>query len=382
MYGAKKLRILQSLKVLALLTVLIILFVKVEIIKNILLGRSNLYDFELYRTLSETIKLGENPYTPDLTFSLGPPTVFFYFLPFSYFDIGLARIITTVTNIIFGFLLCRILAKKFFPKNINISFLIISILLFSSFPARFSIAMGQPALILSFLISLVVTTKNNITKGLGLALIITLKTFYIFSLLAFFKKPKVLLAFTATVSILVLVSFIFIKPEWYLYYFQNIFPRLNDSPSPNSNLDYYNQSLKSTFYRLGLINSYPYIFPLISLVIGFLVLITGSFELSIVSAVLLSPISWQHYYTSLFPIFVWVYIRNKKSLMKIFILSISYLLWWAEFPLLHGAKNNLVNGVLASHFFISGLMLWILASPSQTLVKKTLEALRRSFSYR
>jgi len=368
MFGVKKSKILPKLINSFLIILLIFIFTKISLFGKIFFQNTSLYDFDLYYSLSENIKNGVNPYSPHLTFSLGPPLVFLYFFPFSFFDLPTARILATTVNIVSGFFLCFLLAKKFNKKYLLTTFLCLSILFFSSFLPRFSLGMGQPSILLTLLVTLVIVSKNSFWKGVLLAITASIKTIFIFPITSFVKNKKVIFSFLLAIIFLLLLSLVFIKPEWYVYYFQTIFSKLNSSPVFSSGLDYYNQSLKSTFYRLGIIDSYKYLFYPILAIISGVIAAVGSFELSAIMVLLLSPVSWQHYFTVLFPIFIVVVFRMEKGRKNFFLLMLSFFLWFFEFPQLHTMENSLINGISASHYFFSGLLLFFLVWRSKHLI--------------
>lgn len=365
MSGVKKSKILLKLINSALLIILVILFTKISLFERIFFQNTSLYDFDTYYSLVKNIRDGINPYLRD-TFSLGPPLVFLYFFPFSFVELPEVRLLTTLINIISGFILCFLLAKKFNRKYLLTTFLSLAILFFSSFLSRFSLGMGQPTALITLFITLVIVSKNDFSKGLFLSATACLKTFFIFPSLSFLKNKKTaFLTFLLSTVSLTLLSLLFIKPEWYIYYFNKIFLNLNNTPLASSRLDYYNQSLKSTFFRLGAFDVYKIIFIPILAATSILSIVGGSFEFSLVATILLSPISWQHYFLTLFPVFVAVFFKMKKDLKHLAIFSLAFLLWFLEFSWLHDASQNFPNTILASHYFISGLLLLPLVWPGK-----------------
>lgn len=324
-------------------------------------GSTPLLDFDAYITLVKSAKEGLNPYTSKGMTTLGPPPVLLYFYPFSFVKIEIGRSLTTLLNIVSGFWLCFLLAKNYYPKRKVLSFLILLALLFSSFPVRFSIGMGQPGLFIALLITCIVINKKNNINSLFLVILSVIKSFFVVSLLAFLKNNrKVVLTTLVFLSAIVLITFSFLKPEWYLYYITNNLTRLFSTHATFSWPDYYNQSLGNTLYRLSLGNLYRFLFLPLSLLSGVAIFLTSNFALSIVITVILSPVSWQHYYVVIFPIFVMLFATLKKSPKSFLLILISFFLWWIEFPWMHQANFNLLNGLLASHYFFSGLILSLL----------------------
>lgn len=363
MSGLKKLKIL-------LIALNLFIFLKPNFYLNELSGKTPLLDFDAYRLLVERAKNGLNPYLSGGMITLGPPPVLFYFLPFSFIGIEAGRSLSTLLNITCGFLLCYLLAKNYYPKRLTIVFPILSAVLFSSFPVRFSVGMGQPGLLISLLIGIVIIKSKENLKSYSLAALLIVKSFFLVSLLPFLlKNRKILIKTLITLAVIILLGFPFLKPEWYSYYFAKEFPGIFSNRSSPTGLDYYNQSLRSTLFRLGMGSVYEVLFLPLLISTGAFIILTSNFGLSVISAILLSPVSWQHYYVAFFPIFVMLFAGSKKSLKNIFLISFAFLLWWIEFPWLQGAKVNLVNGILASHYFISGLILSFLLLKRPTTLK-------------
>src|SRR4030042_3433093 len=88
-----------------------LLFLKLKFFIPQLTGNSTLMDFDAYFRLIGDIKIGINPYTISYMQTLGPPSVFFYFLPFAVFPINIARGIFTFINISCGFSSCFLFAS-------------------------------------------------------------------------------------------------------------------------------------------------------------------------------------------------------------------------------------------------------------------------------
>jgi len=356
----KKSKILRKLINSSLIIILVVLFTKISLLQRIFFQKTPLYDFDLYYSLINSIKHGINPYSPGLTFSLGPPLVFLYFFPFSFLALEKARVVATLINITSGFVLCFLLAKKFNKKYLLTTFLVLVIVFFSAFLPRYSLGMGQPSILLTLFITYIICSKNSVLKGISLAIASSLKTILLFPILAFIKNKKFLIVFLLTLVLLTLLSLTFIKVDWYKYYFQNIFISLNNSPLASSGIDSYNQSLKSTLFRFGLFDLYKIIFIPVLIIASLFIAITANFELSVITAILLSPISWQHYFVVLFPIFVAAVFKMKWNFKNLSIFTVSFILWFVQFPWLNSSKVGLVTSILASHFFISGLMLFYL----------------------
>src|SRR4030042_4274717 len=345
-----------------------LLFLKLKFYFSRLTGNITLLDFDAYFRLIEEIKKGINPYTIAHMQTLGPPAVFLYFLPFSVFPINIARGLFTFINISCGFLSCFLLASHFLPKGKFSIFLILNLILFSAFPVRFSIESGQPILVICFLVTLLVCKPKTKYSNILLSLVIIIKTNYLIALTALIRKNLKLVIKTILTTLLILIfSFPVVKPSFYSFFISHKTQNILPAPGRNISLDYYNQSIPSTLTRLGVIKYQKEIYIFIILALVYLMIKTSNLSLGILFSIILSPMSWQHYYAAIFPIFVLTFFKLKKtsSFLKIMFL-LSGFLWWIDFPLLHQAEKNFVNGLLASHYFISAILLIVIV----TYVKK------------
>ena len=352
------------------------IFLKLNFFIPQLTGNSILVDFDAYYKLLGDIKEEVNPYTVGYMQTLGPPLVFTYFLPFSFFGLQTARSLFTFINISSGFAVCFLLAKKYSPRKTGLLFLALNSALFSSFPARFSIELGQSNLIATLLATIALTQMGAHKKGVSLAALTIVKTFFAFSLLAFLKKNrKTLLVALFYLTLFFFVGSIFFKLSWYSFYVREKLPNLflpNTKAITLTSSDYYNQTLITALSRIGLIQfAQPAYF--ISAVGGaVLVIFTGSLSFSLILSIILSVISWQHYFVVLFPIFVKTFSEMKKSKTNTIIFALAALFWWIEFPWLHNAKLTLLTGLLSSHYLISAFLLGFLVLITKPKTRRSL----------
>jgi hypothetical protein len=362
----------KNLGILILVAAHVLLLIKLNFFTPLLSGKTPLYDFDYYYRLSSEIKAGINPYTVPYLQTLGPPLVILYFLPFSYLPLSLARGVFTSLALVSGYLACYLLAKKYFSKQKASAFLILASLFFSSFPTRLSIELGQSILPIVFLLTVVLITKSPFIQGFFLAVASGIKTFLLITLLSFIRKKRETFIWTLVVlTSLFLVSLSLVSPEWYRFYLQKKLPGLLANGSIIG-LDYYNQSIRSTLHRLFLDGFYlPLYLSAAVLSSGYLIAF-GNFEAAIILAVLLSPISWQHYFALLFPVLVVVFSRISRSFTNLIIFSFALFLWWIEFPWLHHASHTFLKGFLASHYFLSGmLIIFLIFTNRKSLLAKS-----------
>ena len=356
----------------------LLLFIKLRFFLPQLAGNSQLLDLETYHHLVKDVFMGINPYTVSYMQTLGPPTVLFYFLPFSLFSLPTTKFLFTIINIICGFATCYVLAKNFFqnshrPRNashtsevktpnlhtINI-FLIFTLIFFSSFPVRFSIEMGQPNLVIGYLVSLLVCKANTKYLNVILSLIVIIKTNYFIALISLLKKNATIMAKTLLIILGIVVLLLpIIKPSFYTHYLTHKTGDLLPSVGSTQELNYYNQSIPARLNGLGLEHATIPLYVVSVLIILMCVYKSGNIMLGIIASIILSPISWQHYYAVLFPVFIFTFVNTKNIRYRI-ILLIAYLLFWIEFPFLHNTGVNLFTALISSHYLISAIILFTL----------------------
>ena len=398
----------------------LLIFIRLRFFLPQMAGPSQLLDLETYYRLVEGVLMGINPYTVSYMQTLGPPTVLFYFLPFSFFSLPTAKFLFTIINIICGFATCHMLAinlssqeksvnvdsrlppsfrnfgrasrgnggRNSHPKFINPSvlsnyrniwFLILTLLFFSSFPVRFSIEMGQPNLVIGYLVSLLicsVTSKNNsavprfysglLNNSYGkqvpyiLASIVILKTNYLITLISLLKNNSKLTAKTLIIILGTVVLMLpVVKLSFYTFYLLNKTGNFIPQISNNQQLNYYNQSIPARLNVLGLEHTALLFYVVLALIILWIVYNSGNIMLGIIASIILSPVSWQHYYAVLFPVFIFTFVNTKNIRYRILLL-IAYLLFWIEFPFLHNTGVNLFTALISSHYLISAIILFTL----------------------
>lgn len=354
----------SSLITLFLIVLNLALFYKLRFFLPLLSGKAQLLDLETYLRLLSDIKDGINPYTVSYMQSLGPPSVFYYFLPFSIFDLSVSIPLYTLTNIICGFATCFLFSRTFFEDKLK-CFLILTLIYFSSFPVRFSIEMGQPNTVIGLFLTFLICYPRTKYLSFILSLIMIIKTNYFVLLLSFIKSN-----FWATVRALsyvaIITSLLFavIKPSIYSYYITEKTGGflLNTN---NSSFDYYNQSIPTKIGGAIPEKSGVVIYTTIILFIFWKVFKTQNLMLGALASVMASPVSWQHYFAALFPVYLYSIIKTKGILR---ILSLfAFFLYWIEFPFLHHAQVNLFTVILSKHYLISAMLLFLIISKNKLI---------------
>ena len=150
-----------------------------------------------------------------------------------------------------------------------------------------------------------------------------------------------------------------VKLSFYTFYLLNKTGNFIPQISNNQQLNYYNQSIPARLNVLGLEHTALLFYVVLALIILMCVYNSGNIMLGIIASIILSPVSWQHYYAVLFPVFIFTFVNTKNIRYRILLL-IAYLLFWIEFPFLHNTGVNLFTALISSHYLISAIILFTL----------------------
>ncbi len=340
---------------------LVLIFYKLQFLK-LVAGQVALADFDIYHQMAIDVIAGTHPYRLSYMQTSGPPLVIAAYLPFSLLPINWARSLITLFNLGAGLISCYLLAQNINLKHKFLITLGLFDLLLLTFPARFSLLMGQPNLIIMLAITFLLTTGKFQTRGLALGLATVMKTHFLISWLSLFNQhKKVLLSALITVSVVGLLTLPVIKPQYYLDYLKErsgFYLRPSVMTQPTT--DYYNQSLRSTLNRLGVGQLYIHVWLPLVLGLGIFLIKSGDMETGVVATFLLSPIVWQHYFVTLFPILILLGWQNRHHRWMIVWLVVIGLTVLTQFSFLHTTNLNFYTGLVASHYFMGSLALAVL----------------------
>lgn len=334
----------------------VLVFIKIDL-GSFLLGKVQLWDFDVYHQTAVDVRNGQHPYKLPYMQTAGPPLVIAPFIPFSFLPLSVARGIMISLSLAAIFATAYNLAGLITSKHKLLLATYLNLLLLCLFQPRFNIILGQPNLILMYFVSLVMTTSNTVLKGILLGCFTIIKTHYIFTLLTLRNNFKTILITLMTVFFVFIISLPIIKFSFYTdYLFGRIGEHLTMSHTP-TDLDYYNQSSRVSFARIGM----PSIYVLFSigLFIGGGLYLFWSKDLgsSFLISLLLSPVVWQHYMVVTYPIlFITAieYFKRRKFPIR---LALAVVFLCAHIPWLHQQPYSLVGGVIASHYFWGVLLL-------------------------
>lgn len=360
---------IRNLLILIFIFCHIFIFYKIKLL-DLLSGQTPMLDFDAYWHLARAILAGQHPYQVSTMQTAGPPLVILPFLPFGLLSIEWGRSIITIINLITASLSCYLISSKIYTKYKILYTLFFSTLLNLSFPARFSISLGQPNLIILFLITLALTIQSNKIKGLSLALLIILKSFFLFTIPALITQNKKIITWSLVFGSLIFVlSLQLIKPVFYLDFINQRLGSTMLQAQQIKDVDYYNQSINTTMARFNLGDYYSVTYLAIIVIVTLYLIKSGNIEAGIIISVLLSPLVWQHYFAYLFPIFILLgsQLIKKKKWGKVILLLLALSLWLPEFSWLQNQPTTLFNSLVASHYLISALILLGLITTNVTL---------------
>lgn len=352
---------MKSRLVILLLVVLnLALLVKVDALA-LVQGSIPLWDFDIYYQMAQDVSQGANPYQLPYMQTSGPPLVILFFLPFMWLPLQVARSSIFILNILAVMGTASVLAHQIPRARIVPLMLIINAGLLLCFPVRFNFTVGQPNLILMWLVSLMLTTTSQNLNGILAAVLAVIKTNYVVVIASFIKSQRrSLMAAVGVISVIGLLSLLLFSPQVYREYWQSRASEfVFEAPLP-TNLDYYNQSFRATMARLHWPEFYSVTFILAALGAIIYLIKSGNLESGIVLSLLLSPIIWQHYLPVVYPVLfmvgrrVWPDPHWRWGWVVSSILLIIHLRW------LHAAPAQFPMTLLASHYFVGLLLLGVL----------------------
>jgi hypothetical protein len=323
-------------------------------------GKVQLWDFDVYHQTAVDVRHGAHPYKLEYMQTAGPPLVIAPFIPFSYLPLAVARAVMTLVSLASIFGTSWLLSKKVFPRSPLLFSVTLNLLFLVLFQPRFNLLLGQPNLFIMFLITCILTKKDSASNGLLLSIITIVKTHYIFSWLPFIKKsPKQILFALIALSIFALVTLPILKPIFYSDYITSRLEKHVAEPLIISDVGYYNQSLRATASRLSIGNTFAVITVSFIVIGSIYILKSGDVASGFLLSVLISPIVWQHYMVVTYPIIFITFLEFSKVKKMPWYFLLSAVLLLTHLPWLHEKPLSLTLGLLASHYFIGTLLLFI-----------------------
>lgn len=335
-------------------------------------------DFKSFWEAGRLVLLGQNPYDKLLSsltpFNYPPPTLLF--LPLiSIIPFELAAIFWNFFSFLSLILVTLLLVKIVKWKLIFWQWLLLFVLLFYSFPVKFTLGMGQINLfVLLFLMAGIdgLSKKRPQLSGIffALASCIKLSPFLWGVYLGFKKERKTVIWMVLVVASLFLTSFLIFPWDFQKKYFTKIFL---DAFPPTGKEVYYNQAL-SGFTGRQFYQPSGETKQIITYSLSVLLLLITTFRLQRISQfsqwsavfalmVMINIFSWQHHLVFLIPCFFFLIKdwEKRKILKKRWLgLLFAYLLLAINFP--DPVKVERLLGIwVLSHGFYGATLLWFLS---------------------
>lgn len=330
-------------------------------------------DFSVFYQSAVNLLHHKNLYTDQRLYTgFGyPPYTALLFIPLTYLPYQIAQGIWIVTNTIL-LALCACLSLKLIYNNISLThFLLIYSLMWLSFPTKFTFGMGQVNILALFIMLLALVegqVGKKVTEGIYLGLLFILKPHFLIFLPIYMirKRWKTLSLSLGLLFITGLgAGLLFGWGQFYTYVTRTV-PELLVFQGREI---YYNQGIGAFLSRVQ-----PIYLASMETTIASILFVAGSFwliwknQIPIKSAVigfipvflLIEPLSWQHHYVFLLPVFVALVRELKGHNLGILVLGMSYLLISINIKQPQIYSDTLVGNIVLSHVFWGNLVLLFL----------------------
>lgn len=306
----------------------------------------SLYDFRLYYTGVRQL-LFERDFISAGATSYGPPYTLIPFLPFGFLPEKVSAVLFTGINISLFFYVCVLVWKKYLVKFDYRFFILVSLCAFS-FPLIFSLAMGNPAGIVTFGVYILLFKDKKLSSWLWFMVSVLLKIFPISVLPSIFARNKklknpILLMFLSAAVILILLP-----PQVWVGYSQKL-KAISTPIQTISDPIAYNQSIASTLTRFGTKSTFlsPQYLIVCFTLFAYYFYKNGfsKFMSSLALSLLIHPFPWQHYFTVFIPFLILkIGLNDFRYLIPLVLISID----GGRFPLFSSSQ------------FISALIIFFL----------------------
>lgn len=343
-----------------------------------LMEESNLNDFQVYYQAAK-ISLSENPYKKEYFSPYNyPPTATLFLLPLTLLPYKLAEFLWLMLSF-FSLLFSVFLTfNLFFKRTSFVLKFFVSTLLLRTFPARFTLVLGQINLIILLLLVLsfhFYQKKRKILAGFFLGFAGAIKLTPLLLLLFYFlkKEKKTVIASLLTFLSSNLLAFIIFGPQQLLYFFKEILPLLlKQADSRGMTTTNINQSLEVFLFRLSLTGIFGnlikwfFVFFSLFLVARKIIFKNQPLEnfksfsaLLLVTTVFIPGFAWQHHFVFLFPalLILVFWLLKKPNFLKG--LPVAFFLFSFYFHFKDLNSPFLQNPFSMSHNFLSAVVLLI-----------------------
>jgi len=309
-------------------------------------------DFSVFYDAARGLVSHQNIYTLPMFTGLGyPPFTLLPFIPLTFLPYQFAQVMWVLFS--FALFLASIyLSLLLIRKKVALTeYCIVFILGFLAFPTKFTLGMGQ----VNFLALVLLLLAMRYKSGVFLGFLFIMKPHFLLFLPLFFLARRWKMIVVSLVT--VLISILLTGQNLYQYYFSNVVPQLLVFAGRGI---YYNQGLGAFFSRIvpNMLAGQLTTWVSLLCIVGGLWFIWDR-RLKLEQAVLLfipifllvEPLSWQHHYVFLLPVYIWLVTANKRNRHWL-LLAISYVLVAINF-------RNPPTFLLSHVFFGNVLLLYL-----------------------
>lgn len=298
-----------------------------------------------------------------------PPQSLLFYLPFIVLPYSISQGLWITLSFLLLPVIVWLTLKLLDKKTSLLLIFLISSLFFFSFPTKFTLGMGQVNLLALVFVLLSFYIKHPIYSGIcfGLSVLVKPQLVFLGILFLMFKRWKMLQWAVLVNCVMVVMTIVFFGGDEVMRYI------MVETKSLSAYVErgiYYNQGISGFLSRIlpdqlasvgvHLIRFFILGVTFFSLQKKKISFIDAGF-LSLVSIVLLLPVSWQHHFVFLFPVVMWVSTRM-KSLAQYLGLTVSILLmsWNIKQP----QEVIILPSIILSHGFLGMVLLWVLTLQS------------------
>lgn len=311
------------------------IWIAISVVK---IGSAVTPDFGVFYDSAQNLRAGISLYSdPTLYTSFNyPPQTLLAIMPIAWIDRQSAQIIWLIMS------LAALVGSIMFARRLTtrspdqpLQALFIASLAFFLFPVRFTLGMGQINLLALFFLVLslwFVHIKSKLPAGIGLFIAWTLKPQLLILVPVFLWQGHflvILVSFGLLVSATLFTGFWF-GWENYLHYFGRVIPAISVFAGRDI---YYNQGLSAVLSRLMPLSAARTFDAIGSLMVVCLTLIwqkrnrvgwIRSVSVWLAVMLLIEPLSWQHHYVFLLPLFLetWEEMHHQPWLAGCWLLSV------------------------------------------------------------
>lgn len=332
-------------------------------------------DFSVFYQTAQNLLAYRNIYQdPTLYTGFGyPPMTAVLFIPLALLPYEVAQalwvLVSALTIPVAVYLSMRLFE---IPRKVPF-FLVVLALALLSFPAKFTLGMGQVnfvALVLLLASAVLMVRPLAAWSGLLLSLLLLIKPHFVLLLPFLFvgghRRPVMISLFFIAAS--VLVTGIWFGWEQFQVYAQETLPALLVFQGREI---YYNQSLgaalarvlpDSTAAALTLVGTAAFYLGALGIVWRKKLKLPEMLAVSLPVFLFIEPLAWQHHFVFLLPVFLWLWRATHKQKWPLVFMGASYLLISLNIKQPHLLSATLWGNLVLSHVFWGNAVIFLLVA--------------------